>query len=79
MSQEVHPFSRFNNEEYTSLINELNKQVQENQPEDLLQFCTTFFLKKLEEERAESRQYDQHPLSKNTYTAQNKGLTFLLF
>lgn len=64
MSQEVHPFSRFDNQEYTSLINELNKQVQENHPEDLLQFCTSFFLKKLEEERAESRQYDQHPLGK---------------
>ncbi|CEP17271.1 hypothetical protein [Parasitella parasitica] len=63
--QEVHPFAQVDNQEYNLLISELNRQVVEHQPEDLLQFCTTFFLKKLEEERAESRQYDQHPLAIN--------------
>ncbi|KAI9478387.1 MAG: cAMP dependent protein kinase regulatory subunit [Benjaminiella poitrasii] len=63
--QEIHPFQKVDNEEYNMLIDELNKQVVENQPEDLLQFCTTFFLKKLEEERTESRQYEQHPLAPN--------------
>jgi hypothetical protein len=61
--QDIHPFSQqFDSEEYTALINELNNQVAEHHPEDLVQFCATFFLKKLEDERAESRQYDQHPL-----------------
>ncbi|KAI7906078.1 cyclic nucleotide-binding-like protein [Cokeromyces recurvatus] len=63
--QDIHPFQKVENEEYNKLIRELNKQVMEHQPEDLLQFCTTFFLKKLEEERAESRQYEQHPLALN--------------
>lgn len=62
--QDIHPFAQVDNEEYNMLIGELNRQVVEHQPEDLLQFCTTFFLKKLEDERAESRQYDQHPLGK---------------
>jgi cAMP-dependent protein kinase regulator len=63
--QDIHPFSQqVDNEEYTDLINELNRQVSEQQPEDLVQFCATFFLRKLENERAESRQYDQHPLGK---------------
>jgi cAMP-dependent protein kinase regulator len=64
--QEVHPFTTetaVDNEEYQSLISELNNNVSQYQPEDLLQFCATFFLKKLEEERAETRQVDQHPLS----------------
>lgn len=63
--QDIHPFAQVDNEEYNMLISELNRQVVEHQPEDLLQFCTTFFLKKLEDERAESRQYDQHPLGKS--------------
>lgn len=61
--QDIHPFSQqVDNEEYTALINELNEQVLKDQPEDIVQFCASFFLKKLENERAESRQYDQHPL-----------------
>ncbi|KAL7313858.1 hypothetical protein PS15m_007545 [Mucor circinelloides] len=65
--QDIHPFAQVDNEEYNMLIGELNRQVVEHQPEDLLQFCTTFFLKKLEDERAESRQYDQHPLATNQH------------
>lgn len=62
--QDIHPFSKAHNEEYELLINELNQKVINENPEDLLQFCATFFLKKLQNERAESRQYDQHPLCK---------------
>ncbi|OBZ86427.1 cAMP-dependent protein kinase regulatory subunit [Choanephora cucurbitarum] len=66
-SQEIHPFEQqkpqhYNNEEYTEVLNELNQQVVQHQPEDILQFCATFFLNKLEEERAKARQYDHHPL-----------------
>lgn len=60
--QDIHPFSKPHNEEYEALINELNQKVLEQNPEDLLQFCATFFLQKLQDERAESRRYDQHPL-----------------
>lgn len=60
--QDIHPFSKPNNEEYEALINELHQKVLEQNPEDLLQFCATFFLQKLQDERAESRRYDQHPL-----------------
>ncbi|KAI8070627.1 cAMP dependent protein kinase regulatory subunit [Gilbertella persicaria] len=70
--QEVHPFEQhkpqeYDNEEYRNILNELNQQIAIHQPEDVLQFCATFFLKKLEEERAESRQYDQHPLANPTH------------
>lgn len=50
---------RFSYQEYNSLKAELDKQVNEHQPDDLLQFCTTFFLKQLEKERAADR---HHPL-----------------
>jgi hypothetical protein len=68
-----HPFSTqttaVDNEKYNSLISELNNEVIQEQPEDLLQFCTTFFQKKLQLEREESRHpsyhhHDQHPLCK---------------
>ncbi|KAI8080921.1 cAMP dependent protein kinase regulatory subunit [Thamnidium elegans] len=51
------------NQEFDSLINELSKKVNLNQPEDVLQFCTTFFLQKLQQDREESRQDDLHPLA----------------
>lgn len=65
MSQDIHPFTQVENKEYNQLINELDKLVIQGQPEDLLQYCTTFFLNKLQQERAETRQYDQHPLGNN--------------
>jgi hypothetical protein len=43
-------------EEYQVILNELNKAVHENQPDDVLQFCANFFIKRLEHERSESRQ-----------------------
>ena len=73
-SQEIHPFEQqkpqhYNNEEYTEVLNELNQQVVQHQPEDILQFCATFFLNKLEEERAKARQYDHHPLGEFNRTS----------
>ncbi|CAO3595306.1 unnamed protein product [Absidia cylindrospora] len=60
--QDIHPFSfpsadhrQFNLNEYEGLLNELNQQVRQKQPEDLLQFCAYFFLKKLEMERVNHR------------------------
>lgn len=40
---------------YTQLLNELNKEIAQRQPEDVLQFCASFFAKKLEQERNTSR------------------------
>ncbi|KAI9304824.1 cyclic nucleotide-binding-like protein [Cunninghamella echinulata] len=62
--QEIHPFAipteekqdfNFNVNEYHGLLNELNDLVHQKQPEDLLQFCASFFLGKLEAERAQLR------------------------
>ncbi|OBZ84338.1 cAMP-dependent protein kinase regulatory subunit [Choanephora cucurbitarum] len=41
--------------EYQALMNELNKQVIQNQPEDVLQFCFNFFLQRLNNERSKVR------------------------
>ncbi|KAI9273185.1 cAMP dependent protein kinase regulatory subunit [Helicostylum pulchrum] len=49
-------------QEFNLLINELSKKVTLNQPKDVLQFCTTFFLQKLQQDREDSRQDDLHPL-----------------
>lgn len=43
-------------DEYQVVLNELNKAVHENQPDDVLQFCANFFIKRLEHERSQSRQ-----------------------
>ncbi|CCG83066.1 cAMP-dependent protein kinase regulatory subunit [Taphrina deformans PYCC 5710] len=40
---------------HTDLLNELNKEVIKNNPTDILQFCATFFQRKLEQERASNR------------------------
>ncbi|KAI8343478.1 cAMP dependent protein kinase regulatory subunit [Chlamydoabsidia padenii] len=60
--QDIHPFAisnadhqQFNLTEYQGLLNELNQQVRQKQPKDLLQFCSQFFLRKLELERSEYR------------------------
>ncbi|CAO3586225.1 unnamed protein product [Absidia cylindrospora] len=60
--RDIHPFAvpdanshQFNLNEYEGLLNELNQQVRQKQPENLLQFCAYFFLKKLEMERANHR------------------------
>ncbi|KAI8093422.1 cAMP dependent protein kinase regulatory subunit [Halteromyces radiatus] len=60
--QDIHPFAvpteqrhHFNLNEYEGLLNELNQQVRQKQPDDLLQFCSSFFLRKLENERAQHR------------------------
>ncbi|EIE81046.1 hypothetical protein G6F46_011039 [Rhizopus delemar] len=64
--------SRFNYEEYDSLKAKLDQQVKEHQPEDLLQFCSTFFQSQLEKERNASHHAastddespgDMHPLA----------------
>lgn len=40
---------------YTELLNELNKEMARNEPEDVLQYCASFFQKKLEIERQTHR------------------------
>lgn len=64
MLQDIHPFTQVKNQDYNELIDELNSSVIKDQPDDLLQYCTTFFLNKLQQERAETRHYDEHPLGK---------------
>ncbi|KAF7721831.1 hypothetical protein EC973_004094 [Apophysomyces ossiformis] len=51
-------------EEYQLLLNELNRQVYQRQPDDILQFCANFFMSKLEEERmlVRKRPSFDHPL-----------------
>lgn len=41
---------------YTDLLNELNREVSRNNPEDILQFCASFFQQKLQSERTSRRQ-----------------------
>ncbi len=36
---------------YTQVLNELNREIHTNQPEDILQFCANFFQRKLEADR----------------------------
>lgn len=43
-------------EEYQAILNDLNKAVHENQPDDVLQFCANFFSRRLEHDRTQSRQ-----------------------
>ncbi|KAI9481371.1 MAG: cAMP dependent protein kinase regulatory subunit [Benjaminiella poitrasii] len=40
---------------YLKLINELNQEVNQNPPDDILQFCFNFFLKRLLQERSQAR------------------------
>jgi hypothetical protein len=42
--------------EYQAILNDLNKAVHENQPDDVLQFCSNFFSRRLEQERLQTRQ-----------------------
>lgn len=65
MLQDIHPFTKVENKDYNELIEELNQMVLKDDPEDMLQYCTTFFLHKLQQERAETRHYDEHPLGKS--------------
>ncbi|KAI8070680.1 cyclic nucleotide-binding-like protein [Gongronella butleri] len=60
--QEIHPFAipadtrpAFDKDQYQHLVNELNAQVQQKQPDDILQFCSSFFLSKLQDERSQAR------------------------
>lgn len=39
-------------DEYTQLLTELHEVYCKDQPEDVLQYCATFFNRKLEEQRA---------------------------
>lgn len=41
---------------YTDLLNELNREVSRSNPDDILQFCATFFQQKLQLERTSRRQ-----------------------
>lgn len=57
---------------YTDLLNELNREVTRSSPSDILQFCATFFQKKLEQEREGHRtrptSAGQDSLSRNAPT-----------
>lgn len=50
-------------QEFNLLIDELSKKVTLNQPKDVLQFCTTFFLQKLQQDREDSHRDNLHPLA----------------
>jgi cAMP-dependent protein kinase regulator len=45
---------------YTNEISALNREVLKEQPHDILQFCTNFFLRRLESQRAEFLLSPQH-------------------
>jgi hypothetical protein len=71
--RDIHPFAvpdaeshQFNLNEYEGLLNELNQQVRQKQPQDLLQFCSSFFLKKLELERSHHRNAGTNMFSMNS-------------
>jgi 16S rRNA G527 N7-methylase RsmG len=61
----IHPFAseqqqqqqqqQSTQQEYLSLINDLNQEFDINQPTDPLQFCFNFFLKRLLHERSQKR------------------------
>jgi hypothetical protein len=57
----VHPFSSeqqsnsSSQQEYLSLINDLNQEFNIKKPTDPLQFCFNFFLKRLSHERSQTR------------------------
>ncbi|ORX54472.1 cAMP dependent protein kinase regulatory subunit [Hesseltinella vesiculosa] len=42
-------------DEYQHLLNELNRTIEQKQPNDVLQFCSSFFLQKLQDERSQAR------------------------
>jgi cAMP-dependent protein kinase regulator len=71
--QDIHPFAvptdaqqGFDMNEYQGILNELNQQVRQKQPQDLLQFCSSFFLKKLELERSHHRNAGTNMFSMNS-------------
>ncbi|GAA5799163.1 cAMP dependent protein kinase regulatory subunit [Helicostylum pulchrum] len=57
MPGSIHPFSTHSvtPQDYNDLIEELNRQVSAQHPEDVLQFCCDFFQHKLSEERLQNR------------------------
>ncbi|KAJ2961334.1 hypothetical protein NQZ79_g3370 [Umbelopsis isabellina] len=60
--------------EYEGILNDLNKAVYENQPDDVLQFCYNFFGTRLEQERSQSRQQaTQSTQSKEESKADDAG------
>ncbi|KAI8384787.1 cyclic nucleotide-binding-like protein [Radiomyces spectabilis] len=73
-SEDVHPFvtqdeqsMQTSSEEYHNLFNELHQAIAQAHPDDLLQFCASFFLKKLETERAQTRQHGRLSSSHPTH------------
>ncbi|KAI8879346.1 camp-dependent protein kinase regulatory subunit [Backusella circina FSU 941] len=80
MSNEQFEFSS-QTDEYTQLLTELHQEYCRDQPADVLQFCSNFFIRKLEEQRLAYRQNkpsqsffdadtsDLHPLSEQPPTA----------
>ncbi|KAF2138538.1 uncharacterized protein K452DRAFT_233928 [Aplosporella prunicola CBS 121167] len=46
--------------DYSNEINALNREVLKHQPQDVLQFCANFFLRRLESQRAEFLLTQQH-------------------
>lgn len=57
MPGSIHPFSTLSvtPQDYNDLIEELNRQVSTQHPDDVLQFCCDFFHHKLSEERLQNR------------------------
>jgi cAMP-dependent protein kinase regulator len=40
-------------QEYTSILNDLNRTIHREKPRDVLQFCANWFNKRLEEQRTD--------------------------
>lgn len=56
MITDEHPFEFApQQDEYTQLLTELHNEYCAEQPLDVLQFCSNFFIRKLEEQRLEHR------------------------
>lgn len=55
MSNEQFEFSS-QTDEYTQLLTDLHQEYCRDQPADVLQFCSNFFIRKLEEQRLAYRQ-----------------------
>lgn len=56
MITDEHPFEFApQQDEYTQLLTELHNEYCSEQPLDVLQFCSNFFIRKLEEQRLEHR------------------------
>ncbi|KAI9485990.1 MAG: camp-dependent protein kinase regulatory subunit [Benjaminiella poitrasii] len=72
MITDEHPFEFSpHTDEYTQLLTELHVEYCKEQPEDVLQFCSNFFIRKLEEQRAAHRNNIQS--SNNPFNTNNSS------